>query len=91
MNPLTQQQFTMYARQQIDTAVAMLARHQDGPGYCSCGRELPCSVAEACHRTRDHYQGKPAVLDATAKLPELPSVQEPSRVPRWRRLLRGGR
>jgi hypothetical protein len=80
------------ASQQIDVAVPMLARHQDGlVDCCSCGRPLSCTVAEACHRARDHYQDKLALPDARgAELPVLAAAQEPHRVLRWRRLLRGG-
>jgi hypothetical protein len=90
MHTLAQQQFTVCATQQIDSAVAMLVRHHDGcGGSCSCGRELPCTVHEACHRTPDHYQGKIALLEAMTKLSMLPATEEPRRVMQWRRVLRG--
>jgi len=92
MRALNQAEFTTYAQQQIEMADQMLAGHRPGAGagqWCSCGRELPCSVVAAATATKQHMQAKLALLDATVVLPVLAPAAEGWPVPLWRRLLGG--
>jgi len=90
MRVLSHAQFTVYAQQQIEMAEQMLARHRLGPGrWCSCGRQMPCSVVAAATAAKQHMQAKVALLEATVVLPVLAPVAQAQPVPLWRRLLAG--
>jgi len=89
---LNKDQFAAYAHEQISAAEQILGRHRPGRnGWCSCGKQVPCSVFEHATATRDGYRAKLALLDATVMLPVLAPPAEASPVPLWRRLLRGRR
>ena len=90
MRALNQAEFTTYAQQQIEMADQMLAGHRPGAGrWCSCGRELPCSVVAAATATKQHMRAKLALLEATVVLPVLAPAAQGRPVPLWRRLLGG--
>jgi len=90
MNALNREQFAAYAQAQIDMAARVLAGHRPGSGgWCSCGKELPCTVVAQATATRQHMQTKLALLDATAALPVLVPAAQARPVPLWRRLLGG--
>jgi hypothetical protein len=94
VHALDKNQFRKYAGGQVTMAEQMLAGHQPGAGgYCSCGKQLPCSVAEHAAATRDHYLGKLALLDATVLLPVLATAAagQGEQLPMWRRWLRSWR
>jgi len=83
-------QFAAHAAGQITVAEQILAGHRPaGRDWCSCGRELPCSVTERVIALRDRYQQRLADLDRTIELPVVPAVPGPRRAPWWRRW--GGR
>jgi hypothetical protein len=85
MGALSGEQFGAYARAQIAAAEQILARHYlVRGGDCSCGRPRPCSVAQSCSQTRDHYRARLALLEQTAALPRMSAVRAAS-APRWRR------
>lgn len=87
MRTLHSEDFVGYARAQIAAAEQILAGHQQGSGgLCCCGRLWPCSVAQACTRTRDHYQAGLALLEQTIALPAATAVEAAPRSA-WRRLL----
>lgn len=66
-----------YANQQIAMANQMLDRHRPGSGgFCSCSRELLCSIAAHATTTREHYRSKLALLDATT-VPVIPTAPTP--------------
>lgn len=92
MRKLNTEQFAAYANTQIEKANQILARHLPAAhGSCSCGKQLPCSVAAHATATRDRYQAKLALLDATQVLPVLVPTPVVTRPALWRRLLRGVR
>ncbi|MDG4833785.1 hypothetical protein O7627_31395 [Solwaraspora sp. WMMD1047] len=90
MRALSKEQFTAYANGQIEMADQILAGHRQGPGgWCSCGKQLPCTVEEHATATRNRYRNKLALLDSTTALPVLACAAPPRRNPLWRRLLAG--
>ena len=92
MRTLNLVQFRKFADRQIEMANRMLAMHRPGSGYfCSCGKELPCSVAAHTIAIRDHFKRKLALLEATVVLPVLapPAKVRPASL--WRRLFGGWR
>jgi len=90
MRKLNREQFTAYANTQIEMTSQILAGHRPAAnGWCSCGKQLPCSVVEHATATRDRYQATLALLDATVVLPILAPAARP--MSRWRRLLGGTR
>jgi hypothetical protein len=94
MRALDHESFVAYAQAQIAVAGRIQADHRLGDGYCRCGRQWPCSVAQACMQTRDHYHARLALLEQTMQLPTIPTPSpEPARISGWRRVLtfvRGG-
>jgi hypothetical protein len=88
MRVLGKDEFVTYANVQIGMAAQILAGHRPGANcWCACGRQLPCTVAAHATATRDWYQAKLALLDATKVLPVLAPVVKIHPVPLWRRLL----
>lgn len=60
------------ARRQVAVAHAVMVGHHPAVGgSCSCGRQLPCSVALACIRASEHHSNVLAVLHVTVELPTL--------------------
>lgn len=55
MTALTGTAFVRYARTQICHADRMLITHRDQGSMCSCGRVLPCSVADSIRRRQRHF------------------------------------
>jgi hypothetical protein len=86
MRKLSGDQFADYARQQIAVASQILAHHRPTSSGCSCARQWPCPVALSCQQTRDHFQGRLALLDATIQLPVISPATTDCRSP-WRRLV----
>lgn len=87
MRTLHSEGFVAYAWAQIAAAEQILAGHRPGSGgLCCCGRLWPCSVVQACTRTRDHYRAGLALLERTIALPAVAAV-EPAPRSAWRRLL----
>jgi hypothetical protein len=87
---LSKEQFATYATTQIEMAEQILAIHRPGAnGWCSCGKQLPCSVSQHATTTRDRYRAQLAVLDSTVILPVLAPAAEARPVPLWRRLIGG--
>lgn len=64
MSALTEVVFANYARAQIRSADRLLASHYDRVPMCSCGRALPCPVAESIRRRRLHFIDQLAIHDA---------------------------
>jgi hypothetical protein len=90
MRVLNHAQFTAFSQQQIEMADQMLAGHRPGPGrWCSCGRQMPCSVVVAATAAKQHMHAKLALLEATVVLPVLAPVAQARPLPLWRRLLAG--
>ncbi len=90
MRVLSHAQFTEYAQRQVEMADQMLAGHRPGPDrWCSCGRQMPCSVVAAATAVKHHMQARLALLEATVVLPVLAPVASARPVPLWRRLLVG--
>ena len=93
MRKLTREQFAAHANQQIANAAAMRrGHHAQSGGYCSCGRQTPCSVDQACRSTITHYENKLALLDATTVMPVVIAPPRDEGRPssgRWRLLLAG--
>lgn len=94
MRALDREGFVAYAQAQIVAAGQIQADHRPGVGFCRCGRQWPCSVAQACTQTRDYYRMRLALLEQTIQLPAiLTPPPAPPPVSGWRRLLtfvRGG-
>jgi hypothetical protein len=94
MHALDREGFVAYAQAQIATAGQIQTDHRPGVGFCRCGRQWPCSVAQACMQTRDYYRARLALLEQTIQLPAIPTPSpEPPPISVWRRLinlLRGG-
>ena len=87
MSALSGQQFGVYARGQIAAAEQILARHYvTRGGDCSCGRPRPCSVAQSCAQTRDHYGARLVLLEQTAAFPRVRACPA-APTPRWWRLV----
>lgn len=85
---LSKEQFTAYANTQIEMAEQILAVHRPGANvWCSCGKQVPCSVRQHATATRDHYRGRLALLDSTVVLPVLAPAVEARPLPLWRRLI----
>jgi hypothetical protein len=93
MRKITREQFAAHANQQIANARAMRRSHRAQPGgYCTCGRQTPCSVDQACRATVTHYENKLALLDVTTLMPVLIAPARDEGRPssgRWRLLLGG--
>lgn len=94
MRTLDRKSFVAYAQAQIAAAGRIQADHQPGGGYCRCGRQWPCSVAQACMQTRDQFHARLALLEQTVQLPTIPTPSpELARISGWRRVfifIRGG-
>jgi len=90
MRVLCEERFAAYANTQIVMAEQILAVHRPGTrGWCSCGKQLPCSVSAHAAATRTRYRCQLALLGSTAILPVLSPPAETRPVPLWRRLLGG--
>ncbi|WP_144128051.1 hypothetical protein [Catellatospora sichuanensis] len=77
-NVVKQSEVAQTAHRQIAAAAALISQHHPADnGLCRCGRDLPCTVALACERTRDHHAGVLAILHATIELPIV--AQSPRR------------
>ena len=90
MRKLTREQFAALANQQIANAIAMRRDHLPRPGgYCSCGKQTPCSVDQACLSAVTHFEAKLALLDATRAWPTVGEREQDAldRLPRWRLLI----
>lgn len=94
MRALDHESFVAYAQAQIAAAGRIQADHQPGGGFCRCGRQWPCSVAQACVQTRDHFRARLALLEQTIQIPTIPTPPpEPARISGWHRVfafVRGG-
>jgi hypothetical protein len=76
-------EFARFAREQIDTADAILAgghRYTDVSWCCSCGHQRACPQAELLRQRSDHFRCRLALAERTAL---LPVVTSPMRS--WRR------
>ncbi len=89
MRTLRGPELVAYAQQQIAVVQALLAGHQPRKGWCSCGRQVPCSVASHAVAARQRHLDTLARLDATVELPVFTKPAPPRRA-RWRRRLLGG-
>lgn len=91
MRKLSREQFAAHANQQIANAEATRRGHRAQPGgYCSCGRQTPCSVEQACRVTIAHYESKLALVEVTTIMPVVPPRDEGRRSPgRWHLMLAG--
>jgi hypothetical protein len=88
MRALDRESFVTYAQAQIAAAGRIQADHRPGGSYCRCGRQWPCSVAQACMQTRNHYRARLALLEQTMQLPTIPPPPpQPALISGWRRVL----
>jgi hypothetical protein len=89
---LNREQFVVYARDQIATAMILLAAHGHAGRACGCGRPWPCPQQRSLTATAEHFRGRLALLDPTLVLPMLtpPTTPDAGRRPlqRLRTLLR---
>ena len=70
-NALSLEEFRRFAREQIDTADAILAgdhRPVDA-SWCLCGRTRPCPDAVLIGQRREYFQGRLALLERTGPPP----------------------
>lgn len=85
---LSADEFAVYAREQIRTADALLARHRPASRtVCNCGRPLPCSQAEAVRARKNHYLARLSPAETTVPFPVVAPAPLPSRTSRLRALL----
>ncbi|MBV1855080.1 hypothetical protein [Catellatospora tritici] len=63
---LNREQFVAYARGRIDAATALLHEHARVNGVCTCGRALPCPLAQTLASTATHYRRRLAAIAGTA-------------------------
>ncbi|MDI1462550.1 hypothetical protein QEZ54_16380 [Catellatospora sp. KI3] len=63
---LNREQFVAYAKGRIDAATTLLDRHARMAGICSCGRALPCPLAQSLARTAAHFRGRLAAVAGSA-------------------------
>lgn len=75
---LSASEFAEYAREQIRTADALLARHGAASRVlCRCGRPVPCSQAEALRIRKAHYLARLGLAEVTVPLRVVTSAVPP--------------
>lgn len=77
---LTIEQVTVYVHRQLAAVDQILAHHRrGGAGCCTCGRQLPCTVAATCADRRRYYLAKLMVIEQTRESTVTPPRVDPNR------------